>query len=83
MHNPLTEHDDAEAPVNFGSLWRAGAVLAPQIRQHSILLRAYTAGGDAVKEMKDKVAAVLGGQLAMRESLEADLAALDSTDSAA
>jgi hypothetical protein len=57
--------------------------LAPQIRQHSILLRAYTAGGDAVKEMKDKVAAILGGQLAMRESLEADLAALDSTDSAA
>lgn len=28
MHNPLTEHDDAEAPVNFGVLWRAGAVLA-------------------------------------------------------
>jgi hypothetical protein len=26
---------------------------------------------------------VLGGQIAMRESLEADLAALDSTDSAA
>jgi len=51
--------------------------LAPQIRQHSILLRAYTAGGDAVKDMKDKVAAVLGGQIAMRESLEADLAALD------
>jgi len=28
MSNPLTEHDDAEAPVNFGALWRAGAVLA-------------------------------------------------------
>jgi hypothetical protein len=52
--------------------------LAPQIRQHTILLRAYTAGGDAVKEMKDKVAAALGGQIAMRESLEADLAALDT-----
>jgi len=28
VSNPLTEHDDAEAPVNFGALWRAGAVLA-------------------------------------------------------
>lgn len=52
--------------------------LAPQIRQHTILLRAYTAGGDGVKETKEKVAAVLGGQIAMKESLEADLAALDT-----
>jgi len=52
--------------------------LAPQIRQHTILLKAYSAGGDSVKETKEKVAAVLGGQIAMKESLEADLAALDT-----
>ena len=52
--------------------------LAPSIRQHTILLRAYTAGGDSVKEMKDKVAAVLGGQIAMRESLEVDLQELQT-----
>lgn len=52
------------------------AGLAAPIRQHKILLRAYEAGGEGVKEMRDKVAAVLGGQLAMEESLKADLAAL-------
>lgn len=28
MPNPLTEQHDAAAPVNFGALWRAGAMLA-------------------------------------------------------
>lgn len=54
------------------------AGLAPSIRQHTILLKAYAAGGDGVKEMKDKVAAVLGGQIAMRESLEVDLQELQT-----
>ncbi len=49
------------------------AGLAPAIRQHTILLKAYEAGGEGVKETKDKVAAALGGQIAMKESLEADL----------
>lgn len=50
--------------------------LAAPIRQHTILLKAYEAGGDGVKETKDKVAAALGGQLAMKECLEAQLAEL-------
>jgi hypothetical protein len=52
------------------------AGLAPSIRQHTILLKAYDAGGDGVKEMRDKVAAALGGQIAMKESLESDLESL-------
>lgn len=44
--------------------------LAKPIREHTILLKAYQAGGESMKEMQDKVAAILGSQIAMRESLE-------------
>lgn len=47
------------------------------IRQHTILLKAYEAGGDLLKEQKDKVAALLGAQIAARDVFIQELKNLD------
>ena len=48
------------------------------IRQQTLLLKAYKAGGEATKEAFEKTTTLLGGLIAAKESLEEDLKTAES-----
>ena len=54
------------------------AGLETPIRQQTILLKAYKAGGESTKDAFDKTSSVLGGLLAAKESFEEDLKAAEA-----